>query len=369
MVPACRRERVQSFLSHQKSIATTQKWPLGRLQHTKTQVSHSSGRSWRITQHCEFRAYLGDHFFRFLENVLLTKRDCRYNANNVAAYTILNVTIIQGRGTAALLLGSVSADNDSSVWNCTSPGSVLSRDATGSFFSMTFTQCEIGSYVIGGASTTRLDRKCLTCPFGANCTGSSESSNGLLALPDFFGAVNGSQHANFFVCPAGNCCNKKSGRSGCPLGYCEGNRQGVLCGSCLPGMGLRFFKPGCLPDDECDDLRWFAPALVAVAICFSLFLIITTGNPSSATLGTPMFFYQVVSLVKTSPWTHTAPVVVFVMQSAANQAPSESSPLTLDWNGVCLFPSMSQAKKLGASLLFRSFSLDYIGGWKLFDMF
>lgn len=173
-------------------------------------------------------------------------------------------------------------------------------------------------------------------------------------MPDFFGSVNSSLHANFHFCPTGYCCNRKEGRAGCSIGFCENNRIGTLCGRCKEGTGLRFFESGCFEDDSCDDIRWFAAALSIMGFAFALYLVLDTGRPNDNTLETPLFFYQVVSLVKTTPWVHTLPAITVLFQSVANQSPSESS--SFNWKGICLYPSMNQAQKLGGNLLFK-FSL------------
>ena len=209
-----------------------------------------------------------------------------------------------------------------------------------------FTLCEPGSYAVGRASTSLAAHSCALCPFGATCLGGSRSSDGLLALRGFYGIVNASLQANFYLCPQGYCCNKDEG---CEIDFCQGRRTGALCGRCAEGEGLRFFREGCESDNKCGGLEWFVPALCVAVIAFVIFLLRTTGNETTATLGILMFFYQVVSLVKSSEWRELARTVV-VVQSIFKQAPTGSSQES-SWGGLCLFRGMTQKQKLLTGLL------------------
>ena len=254
----------------------------------------------------------------------------------------------QTNGTATLLFGRANVSS-SCEWRCTYPGSVVVKDEGALFYQLGFSVCEQGSYSIGRASTRVVSRGCGLCPFGAACLGGSNTSDGLLALRGFYGQVNASLQASFYLCPQGYCCDKDEG---CQIDFCQGGRTGVLCGQCPEGSGLRFFKEGCGRDDECSGSAWFVPAVCGVGVGFVVFLVKTTGGKTTATLGVLMFFYQVASLVKSSEWRHTSPEIVFAVQSAANQAPTGSSAVG-GWGGVCLSGGMTQVEKLAAGLLFR----------------
>lgn len=129
--------------------------------------------------------------------------------------------------------------------------------------------------------------------------------------------------------------------------------MGTLCGGCAQGMGLRFFETDCFPNDACSDLGWFMAIVALLAVIFVLFLLWIVERPNDATLETPLFFYQVVSLVKTAPWLQTLPAsLALVFQSIAKQSPAESE-LSSIWDGICLFPSMNLETKMATDLLLR----------------
>lgn len=78
--------------------------------------------------------------------------------------------------------------------------------------------------------------------------------------------------------------------------------MGPMCGQCPAGMGLRFFKGGCGSNSGCNDLNWVLAVMFLIAAVFSIFLIATTDNRTTATLGVSLFFYQVSPMVKSTRW-------------------------------------------------------------------
>ena len=130
--------------------------------------------------------------------------------------------------------------------------------------------------------------------------------------------------------------------------YCHGGREGRLCGSCKPGHGLRFFSDRCSSNSDCNDAAWAAPLLLAISLAMAVWLLISTRNRQSGVLAVLLFFFQMSSFVKQTPFKHAAPGLVSTVQAVFNLAPPSSGDYGL--TGVCLFGSMTTSQKMGARL-------------------
>ena len=63
--------------------------------------------------------------------------------------------------------------------------------------------------------------------------------------------------------------------------------------------GLRLFSESCQPDSECRDAPWAFTLVGLAAVLIAFFLVATAADKSSSTtLSVLLFFYQVLSLVK-----------------------------------------------------------------------
>ena len=90
----------------------------------------------------------------------------------------------------------------------------------------------------------------------------------ILAKPGYWGSsINSSAGASrvaFSLCPSGYCCGEPDSSWPCTaIDTCSNNRQGVLCGSCLPGYGEAFGSTRCVPDEQCNDAATFWGAAMA----------------------------------------------------------------------------------------------------------
>jgi len=270
-----------------------------------------------------------------------------FNDNGNAFYNMSNSFGIVEVGSSAVMLGRLSMST--TVWNCSQSGTVFVQDLTKEFFSLTCNPCSAGSYAVDSASTLTVDRKCQTCPFGASCLGSSPQSNGLHALPSFWG-LNNNGSVKFYQCPSGYCCGGVN--SNCTYDYCDGNRTGLLCGQCGPDHGMRFFTASCKSNSDCNDGVWFAWIIIGMAFAAVVALLMTTGGvgQSSGMLSVLLYYYQVLPLIKSTPWKYTSPTLMLILQSAFNFSPSGSSS---DSDGVCLISNMTTSQKIGSRMLLQ----------------
>ena len=270
-----------------------------------------------------------------------------FNDNGNAFYNMSNSFGIVEVGSSAVMLGRLSMST--TVWNCSQSGTVFVQDLTKEFFSLTCNPCSAGSYAVDSASTLTVDRKCQTCPFGASCLGSSPQSNGLHALPSFWG-LNNNGSVKFYQCPSSYCCGGIN--SNCTYDYCDGNRTGLLCGQCGPDHGMRFFTASCKSNSDCNDGVWFAWIIIVMTFAAVIALLMTTGgaDQSSGMLSVLLYYYQVLPLIKSTPWKHTSPTLMLILQSAFNFSPSGSSS---DSDGVCLIPNMTTSQKIGSRMLLQ----------------
>ena len=142
------------------------------------------------------------------------------------------------------------------------------------WFSILTKPCSISTYSIKRGSSRGLKMghnvKCLPCPNGGNCT------KEVAARPNFWGYPMGDT-VHFQLCPHGYCCpavnqncpyyNESYQKSGC-----QGNRTGILCGSCKENFSEALFHTNCARDDECTHL-WYLIVFFICAMLFAFYLI------------------------------------------------------------------------------------------------
>ena len=105
--------------------------------------------------------------------------------------------------------------------------------------------------------------------------------------------------------------------------------------------------------------------IVAGAVGIAAFLVATTTSLStSMSMSVQLYFYQVLSLVKSklvmsvskfhprtgTPWRHTSQTVLASLQSVFNLAPSSSDSGSY---GICLIESLTASRRLGAQILLQ----------------
>lgn len=141
-------------------------------------------------------------------------------------------------------------------------------------FSMSTQPCPMGTYSIRrGTSkgfTIQHRVKCLPCPSGANCT------SVLAARPNFWGYPIGDK-VYFKLCPQGYCCPSASQK--CPYhngsylhSGCQGNRTGILCGSCKANFSEALLNTNCLPVTDCTHW-WYLVVIFIGTTLFALYLV------------------------------------------------------------------------------------------------
>ena len=142
------------------------------------------------------------------------------------------------------------------------------------WFSILTKPCSISTYSIKRGSSRGLKMehnvKCLPCPNGGNCT------KEVAARPNFWGYPTGDT-VHFQLCPHGYCCpavnqkcpyhNESYQKSGC-----QGNRTGILCGSCKENFSEALFHTNCARVDECTHL-WYLIVFFICAMLFAFYLI------------------------------------------------------------------------------------------------
>jgi hypothetical protein len=232
------------------------------------------------------------------------------------------------------------------VIDCTWLGTVYVTDnSSADFFSATFAVCDPGSYAVGRGSS-RSPTTCQPCVYGATCEGGSETSDGLRALPGFWGSVTtGAKAARFHVCPSGYCCARGAE---CGLSDCQGGRAGRLCGRCAEGSGRQFFSESCRDSESCKDAGWAAAVVLIGALGFCVYLVATWESPPSAVVSILLFFYQALPMVKSTAWAIEAAPVVVALQSVFSLSPSGSrdDKAGAGSRGVCVIASMAEDGRL-----------------------
>ena len=142
------------------------------------------------------------------------------------------------------------------------------------WFSILTKPCSISTYSIKRGSSRGLKMEhnvqCLPCPNGGNCT------KEVAARPNFWGYPMGDT-VHFQLCPHGYCCpavnqkcpyhNESYQKSGC-----QGNRTGILCGSCKENFSEALFLTNCARVDECTH-RWYLIVFFICAMLFAFYLI------------------------------------------------------------------------------------------------
>ncbi len=106
--------------------------------------------------------------------------------------------------------------------------------------------------------------KCIPCPYGGHCPG-----NRLAARPNFYGFWEDGQIA-FQRCPADYCCSGSKTAPCESYNSCNGNRTGVLCGSCTIDHSMSILSNNCVPDKECGKEVWFWPVSVLAVVAYML---------------------------------------------------------------------------------------------------
>ena len=144
-------------------------------------------------------------------------------------------------------------------------------------FSIITQPCPIGTYSIrrGASKGFKIEDlvKCLPCPHGGNCTFA------LAARPNYWGYPIGDT-VHFELCPHGYCCPAVNSK--CPYhnssyhhSGCQGNRTGILCGSCKKNFSESLFHTNCVSAEKCTH-RWY---LVIISICITLFALYLIRKP------------------------------------------------------------------------------------------
>ena len=107
--------------------------------------------------------------------------------------------------------------------------------------------------------------KCLTCPFGGNCT------YNILAKPNFWGfpEQNNPLTLRFNICPVGYCIPPQETKFP-EFNGCQGNRSGDLCGNCSEGYTETLYSTHCRPSHQCNDY-WFWPVALAYVSLMALY--------------------------------------------------------------------------------------------------
>lgn len=82
------------------------------------------------------------------------------------------------------------------------------------------------------------------------------------------------------------------------------------------------------------------------SIAFSIYLLVTTGTPSEPLLSPLVYFYQVLGMVKSTPF-NTA---IVILESVANISPAASGS-----KGVCLVQSLNELQRQWMALIFHAF--------------
>ncbi|KAK3746251.1 hypothetical protein QZH41_005285 [Actinostola sp. cb2023] len=129
--------------------------------------------------------------------------------------------------------------------------------------------CGVGRYTLQRGSmrgTNMIHIKCLEfCPFGAKCTSNIESR------PNFWGykTLRNPPQLNFTRCPEHYCSSPKTNHDASVYNRCDGNRTGIMCGSCKKGFSESMFNHKCRPNEECyDGWFWVIAALFSITIAF-----------------------------------------------------------------------------------------------------
>ncbi len=108
-----------------------------------------------------------------------------------------------------------------------------------------------------------IDGKCLSCPFGADCTG------GARALPGYWGHKASDGSLEFHRCPDHYCCNQHPCDD---IDHCAPNRGGYLCGQCTSNYTEALFSPQCVPNTKCKSYWILFIYLTWVFLLTSIFL-------------------------------------------------------------------------------------------------
>ena len=106
--------------------------------------------------------------------------------------------------------------------------------------------------------------QCLPCPYGGHCPG-----HRLAARPNYYGFWEDGQIA-FQRCPADYCCTGSETAPCENYNSCNGNRTGLLCGSCIKDHSMSILSNYCVPDKECGKEVWFWPLSVLAVIAYML---------------------------------------------------------------------------------------------------
>ncbi|XP_057311358.1 uncharacterized protein LOC130649149 [Hydractinia symbiolongicarpus] len=96
-----------------------------------------------------------------------------------------------------------------------------------------------------GTMRTDINSKCQKCPLGANC------NDKLISRGNFWGYRSiKEQGIKFLPCPPLYCCSTYGSKC---ISYnsCNKNRNGYLCGSCIPGYRVNYFDGECVSNKSC----------------------------------------------------------------------------------------------------------------------
>ncbi len=102
-----------------------------------------------------------------------------------------------------------------------------------------------------------------SCPYGADC------SQGITALPQYWGKAGSSGQIHFHRCPAGYCCEDRKCET---TAQCAPYREGTLCGQCRENFTEALFSPKCIENTECTH-TWFIAVSVFWGFCLTIGLI------------------------------------------------------------------------------------------------
>ncbi len=131
-------------------------------------------------------------------------------------------------------------------------------------YSISYSEMEASLQVLPlSTSVIKTNGKCSPCPVGANCPGYE-----LKAKPNFWGYHSNSEII-FQQCPIGYCC-VGNGKNLChEFDSCSGNRDGILCGTCLKGYSLSMLSYNCIADAMCA-AHWIWPLIILTAFLYTM---------------------------------------------------------------------------------------------------
>ena len=112
--------------------------------------------------------------------------------------------------------------------------------------------------------TTEAKRGCITCPYGAVCSG-----NNVVPRPNYWGYWHGGELV-FQQCPAGYCCSDNTNEQCKEYNWCSGNRTGVLCGVCKKNFAVSIVSGKCISETQCKGTQWFWLLMILATLGYVL---------------------------------------------------------------------------------------------------